>query len=737
MTDSRPGAWRFLAAALLVAAVAGGYFAYRSSRGSLGKFTYRPTTSPATQPDQGSQTQPATSPVIRRPTTTFIDVVRATYPKYTATQPLDQPVRELDEAARILLSDPVYVGPPYRSDLWVTRADGLSTAEALRRAMDPKEYPQVHVLPERVRFVHWNPGDNVWTPFVVSERADGTQEVVSISRRESLPSDRKYDWSRATSWNDKIVVPSESGVSIFQFEPRVTEDHHALMNPDEANTPHAPPQTLLDWQGLLAWIPAENGRRGGRGAARYVENKWTALKPEQGWPDQIVQLVPLRDGSVLQAIANPDGSVRLALATLYQADINEQAVATLVEQMSDPDAERREAAFRDLSQYGPGAFPILEKLAADQPPEARSRLRSLLRSQVQPTLGGMTLVGGRLQTVTRHRDGGVVFYAEGGVSIPQTDGVPSRRVPAWLSLRPGRAAEILDELFVNELKPDGCEIIAAGNNEWIVTGDAPGPRRWVGNGFVPILRKDEIGFSELLGIDRKGRWAMRKPGSESQTLILDPSLPDPVPRLPVWVYATGDAFGWDRQDWPTVRREGGDWSLRASGWKFLDVGKNEKLLSEPPLATSRPTTVESTTTQAVDIEPPLLVDESGSRYYDGVESLRVIDRNGKETVWPLPPSATGRGPATLLRARSGAFFLFNQPGRVLRIQATPGEAEPFTIAATFTRKIPNMEKPLRIWLDPAGRIAMVGNGKLVLLFPEGYIPPRIRDLMPIDQMLEP
>src|SRR5690606_7655845 len=147
-------------------------------------------------------------------------------------------------------------------------------------------------------------------------------------------------------------------------------------------------------------------------------------------------------------------------------EVSKPAVAALVERMSDPDAGKRDAAFRDLSQFGPGAFPFLEQLVDEQPPEARSRLRSLLRTQMQPTLGGMTLLTGKVRTVTRHPDGGVVLFAEGGVSMLQADGQLARRVPAWLSLRPGRAAELADEAFVHELAPEQCEIVATGNNEW-------------------------------------------------------------------------------------------------------------------------------------------------------------------------------------------------------------------------------------------------------------------------------
>jgi hypothetical protein len=525
-------------------------------------------------------------------------------------------------------------------------------------------------------------------------------------------------------WDDKIVVPSEAGVSVFRFHPEMREDYRRLI--DEHGTPPARVETLRDFQGVVAWVPAEVGRPGSRGAARYVDDKWTDLGPAQGWPEQILQLVPLLDGSVLQVIALPGGGVRLALATLYAADVSEATIAALVEQMSDVEAERREAAQKQLSQYGPGIYPMLEKLADEQPPEARTRLRALMRNQVRPTLGGMSLIGEAptLLTVTRQDDGAVVFYAEAGVAIPREDSAePTRRVPAWITLRPKHAADVLDARLVNDLKPDACQIHTSGN-EWVVTGDALGPRRWMGSDFTPLVRKREANFSEFVGIDRRGRWLLRDPKS-GQTLIIDASLPDPTPRLPFWEHLTSRAQGWDAHGWPVVRRPGGDWALHADRWKLLDPKKGERMLTEMPAsATATPATTRHDT--------PLLVDADGNRYFDGLEVLRVVTKDGQRTTWLLPPSATGTQEPTLLRIPDGTLFLFNQPGRVLRIRPTPDEPEPFRIDATFTRNIPSTDKPKRIWLDPAGRICLVDARRLIVFFPQGYIPPAIRDMMPLN-----
>jgi hypothetical protein len=128
---------------------------------------------------------------------------------------------------------------------------------------------------------------------------------------------------------------------------------------------------------------------------------------------------------------------------------------------------------------------------------------------------------------------------------------------------------------------------------------------------------------------------------------------------------------------------------------------------------------------------PLRVTADGTRYFDGRTSLVMIEKSGRETRWPLPPSAIGiMDPPTLIRTGDGKLFLFNQPGRVLRIAPTPDGPEPFKIEATFTKDIPNSDRPARIWLDPLGRIDIAYNANcLAILFPSGHIPTEISQMM--------
>jgi hypothetical protein len=130
-----------------------------------------------------------------------------------------------------------------------------------------------------------------------------------------------------------------------------------------------------------------------------------------------------------------------------------------------------------------------------------------------------------------------------------------------------------------------------------------------------------------------------------------------------------------------------------------------------------------------------LTDSDGSQYFDGVNTLEVHRSDGSIIRWPLPPEAVGSGEVHLLRAGDNRLFLFNQPGRLLRIVATPKESEPFKLEATFTRQIPNTDHFTRVWLDPAGRIDLVHDtNHLTILFPDGRTPRAIAEKMPAAQL---
>ena len=671
-----------------------------------------------------------------------MDVVRAQVPSLPTTQPLAVPL-ELGQAARIVLHDPIYLSKA-RGDLWITRPDAPPTPEVLRAATDPNaEDPQTHVLRDRVEFVHWMPLENgTWLPYLVCRRSDGTDELVWQQGRSPLPEKREFRWDRAFSWDDKVVVPSRTGVSVLQFRPRIREwycdlaPHPGPTSAQSAPTDAPEPQALPDGQGLLAWVPWDAGKAGGRGAARFEDGRWTDLGPDQGWAERLVHLVPLLDGTVFEFFQREDGSITVQTTSLSHGPVDEQAIKRLVEQLSDADPEVRRKAFADLSNFGPGAWPVMEKLAADQSPQARLLLRQLLRDHARPTLSGMTLLGSRsLQLAARLSDGGVVFYAEQGVSIPEPDGEETTTAPAWLSIRPGHYVELLPPLLVADLKAGQTALDVVGD-QWVVTSDVRGPRLFYGNGFATLLRKDERKLSRVIGMDQRGRWLFRESGRDSErteTLIIDPHLPDSTPRLPVWQLAIADTVGWDKDNWP-VLKHGGAFALTESGWRPL--GEDEKVFtrsdeipSAPALATA-PSTRPSTAPAVEGAgEAPILVAPDGTRYYGGLKDLRVARPDGKRAVWSLPAIANGSGPVCLIRARDGKLFLFNQPGRVLRIEPTPAGPEPFKLEATFTHNVPVVSHPTRIWLDPADRIDIAWENRLAILFPEGYIPGAISKMM--------
>lgn len=684
----------------------------------------------------------------------YMDVVRAAYPSLPTTQPLAFPL-ELNQSARLTLHDPVYLGAA-RGDLWITRADAPPIRQVLKQAVDPNAAdPQTHVLRERVAFVHWMPDDSgTWLPYVVCKTGDGYEVISAEHGTQPIPRDRDYRWDRAFSWNEKVVVPSGTGISVFTFSPTVTESYHELVDSKQPKADFSQPLALLDWQGLIAWMPWGPGKTGSRGAARYLDGKWTDFGPDRDWPEKIVHLVPLLDGSVIQFVLRGDATTGVQMGTLDRAPVDEKKIADLVAQLSDVDQEVRQKAYQEITRYGPGAWPVLEKLSGDQPPQAQLLLRELLKDKQRPTLSGMALVGRKsLRLVSRLSDGGAVFYADQGVVMPGADGEPETTAPAWLSIRPGDYVRLLSPMMVVDLKPDTARFDAVGD-QWVLTTDSRGPRLFFGNGFATLLRKDERQFDRVIGMDSRGRWLFGKsaeglspatqPGG-APTLIIDPHLPDLVPRLPVWQLAIAETVGWDKDNWPVIKR-GGAFALQDSDWRALSPDekvftRTDEIPPPPPLApaATRPTTraasrrdsdgLSRAATREAEPSLPILVAPDGTRYYGGQTDLIVRRPDGRQITWPLPGDCVGSGRAWLVQAKDGKLFLFNQPGRVLRLAPTPTGPQPFKREATFTHDIPNADHPTRIWLDRAGRIDIIWGDRLAVCFPQGFIPRAISQKM--------
>jgi hypothetical protein len=719
-------------------------------------------TPPATAP----ATKPSTEPIIavEPPPRTYFELLHREFPKLATTQPIDQTLNMRDWG-HFLIPHPLHIDR--RGGMWITRADAEETETVLGTA--PTN--QVYLTRERVLFAHWfysEGGD--WVVMLVTPAASGAGfEIVSSKSRQPIGTGNDYDWSRAFSIPAQhiFIVPRHGRVSVFSTGENISESVSPMLA--EGGTV----QIQMDARGLLAWVPPEEGHPGSKTVVRFVDGKWSTLGAEQNWPANILHLIPLADGTVLQIIAEDGGKVRLAYALLDVTAIDEPKVTRLIIELGDPAAEKREKAFAELTQFGPGLWPIAEKMMDSSPPEAQERLKSLLKSKLSPQLGGMELVDSKLRVLSRFSDGGALFLAENGVQIPHGDAEPQVIRPAWLVVR-GSAVQPVDADITQSVDLERAQMTALGS-EWIITDAAMGPQRYFGGALVPLLRKSERRYSELVGIDARGRYVFREPVkneaalpttkpstgptshpttrfarfSDSASLVIDPTLPDPLPRLPVWhIIVKEGSVGWTADGWP-VMKAGGAWALGTRDWRALDE-KSEKTLSgpedvppppafKPDISATLPSTNPATnpTTRAATSpamiaagEKPLMRDAEGNWYFDGKTSLKVVSKAGKVTTWPLPGAAAGDGEPWLVRTQEGLLFLFNQPGRLLRIRPTPKSAEPFELDATFSRNIPN-EPPTRMWLDPGDRLIIAfGGNHLAICFPLGFIPPATDRIIP-------
>jgi hypothetical protein len=692
---------------------------------------------------QTSTSAPATQPA---PPTDFLGIVHDAYPEFPATEPLAIPA-ELHEGARLILHEPIHLDS--MGELWITRPDAPATTKVFKTAADD----QIHLTRERVLFVHHVLDDSQqWQPQIVCTDIDGSFVLLSSDGRLNLGKKFSYHWDRAFDWNSStnegFIVPTDTGVSVFRPRSLPVEMHFDFASPSTApstspvaiSLPPSEPQMLLDSRGLLAWMPWDDTHSGSRGAARFVDGKWQPLGPDQGWPEKILHLIPLIGGGVDQLIVTDDGTITESLGQLDAAPVDQTVVDPLIQQLSDPDPKVRETASNELSRYGPGLWPILQKELDDQPPEGQMRIQRLLAAKQSPTIGRMTLLSGKVRVISHLQDGGALLVADSGISIPNHDPSlpPIVTAPAYISVRPDRPIDLAPAPLVQDLPPDARFDVAT--DEWIVTDDAHGPRRLLGNHLEALLRKSEHAFSQFVGIDRKGRWLFRQPQQEAPTLILDPNLPDATPRLAAWIQPVAcEIVGWDDAGWPVVMKHDSAWSLHAEEWSPLPAGparKFYKSMDEMPVTShiATPPLKTNSTTQSTTNPSPIFRDTDGTDYFDGQSTLELHRADGSVAQWALPSAAVGTGEVHLIRTPDGHLFLFNQPGRALRIVPTPHGTEPFKLEATFTKQIPNTDHFTRIWLDPAGRIDMeYDTNHLTILFPDGRIPRPIAEKMPDDQ----
>jgi hypothetical protein len=706
--------------------------------------------------------QPTTKPTTRRAATTFpcyMDAIRTDNPSIATTQPLAFAV-DLPDAAHLIVHDPVYLD--LSGHLWLTQADGEPAAKALQKPIETTE----HVIREKPVFVHWwttDAGD--WAAAIVVKSPEG-YDIITKTARQHLAGARPFRWANAFSIVGKIVVATDVGVCVYDIDPKITEHYHELPGCSPAGNP---PVAITDTRGILAWAPWERGKPGSHGVSRFVDGSWTDLPVDQ-WPARPIQLSILLDGSVLRLSApdpdsktpstapatapvvdddvittkpEPDATaaafpdrINISIGQLDPLQFDGPHVNDLIARLNNEDGEIRQAAFEELSRYGPGISPLLEKVVDQQRPEGQMRIHQLLKNKLTPALGGLMPVDNRLTVARRYADGAVLFFAAAGVQIPTEQGEPALVDPAWIIQRAdGRMERPLPPALVQDQKPDATTLVPA-KDEWIVNDEA-GPRRFFGNALEPLLSPSEARFSECVGMSQHRRWVLRDPKGTG-TLIIDPMIADPTPKMPVWTIdmAKGTA-GWDAANFPAVINENGShWELTEDHWKSLP--ETDKINTPDATTngvttapTTGPTTAPTTGSPGATLtDKPILSLPDGTHYFGGKDDLRVVDPAGVEKRWTLPAAAVGTADPILIQTPDKLLFLFNQAGRLLRIKPTPGQAEPFALEATFTRNIPEGDTPARIWLDPAGRIDWIADGKsLSILFPSGHIPKAIANMM--------
>ncbi|MGF1632672.1 MAG: hypothetical protein ACFCVE_02380 [Phycisphaerae bacterium] len=663
------------------------------------------------------------------PPETLLDVIRIDRPTYPTTRPLPQPVL-LADAERLVLLHPLHLCA--RGDLWLAHPQGVAPEIELPKAASR----QVHLLRERPLAVHWSPdAAGAWQPEVLLATSAGV-DWHHPTGRVSLPAVPEAAawplaaWPSAVSRGALLFVPTPGGVAVLQRTPAVSVTNIALI----ANA--RIPVFVATGDGLLAWVPWQQGdvpanlvrlrlhtpdlRRPTPAAAESFVVE--PLTPEAGWPERVLHAVPMRDGSVVLLHQTAEGKARLHVVVPADPTLDRDALQRLVRQLSSREPEERQRAFERLSEYGPAAWPAMQELAARQPPEGRLRLETLLADAQRPRLGVVRPVGRSLQVVSRLRDGGVVLFAD-LVEVARSDGPPHTRANAYISVRPARPVQVLPEGLTAELHAG----IAAGRDthrleawqeEWLVLGGPAGPQRWLGNHFAPLLEDDELAFDTFVGIDARGRWLFAD--DDGRTLVLDPTLPDPTPRLPVWVWNPGGQAGRTNTGWPAM--EAGDvFVLGEAGYRGLAKAKN----APGDLAAPAP--------------GPAGGEDAGETFVDDPPDAGMGQAALAGWIPPAehagggpgggPGGGAARGPVVL--ESGGRLFVMTSPGKLLRM--VRDDAGALEVEAVFTRGIPNTW-PDAAWVDPAGRLIFRNGDRLHVAFPEGRIPQSIRVLMSLDEL---
>lgn len=648
---------------------------------------------PSTQATSQPTTAPTTQEIVTHAPAPIVDLlglVRASDPNYPTTQPLDLPV-DLDDAAKLIIKEPVHLDIAGR--LWITHPSGKPIAELLRRPLKGR----LLFVQERVLFVNY-PLDG-GKPTIYARDGRG---VTRITPRdvETRPDGADWAWDRATVLRTDVYVPFKQHFMQL-VDGKLTHASRMMMEVPDGPVPETDCVLWNTGDALLAWCPTENGKRGSDHVAVIRSPApGTRTHATTGiWGASVMQLIPLADGNVL-AINQAENGVELKLDSLDPppplAPETVERVRELVKKLSDPDPRIREKTQLDLEAMGPTIFPELEALRPKQRAEGQIRIEALLGQKFAPKLAGLIPLEGLTQVVTRFNDGGAVILLTGG-GIYSENGEDKTLIPAWIAIRPGRYVERMNEAMTSNIIPGQYHIYAHGN-EWVVADPVLGPRRWLGSRLKTMLPKEFRQYDRLVGIDQQGRWLFRPSVDDGSTLIIDPFLPDPTPRLPVWI-VVDEAAGWTSTGWPAVRRGKRVTVLGEAGWRALDE-KTEKFETTLP-----------------NVLPTVATDARQRRFELRNGAIQVSSSEGVETTIRLAGSD-----ATMLFAAFDRLFVVGT-GAVTRLN--PDQPDP--VEATFTEHLPADAQ--RVWLDPAGRLVFASDTRLWVTFPQGHIPRPIANLM--------
>ncbi len=681
---------------LLIAAVAA-VFLIQYLKTSPAPSPATTTTAPATQV-LATQESPATEPT--RQLVDLLDLIRADNPNYPTTQPLDLPA-DLSDAARLVFDRPIYLDLAGR--LWITHKEGKSIEELLQKPIKTRTL----IVNEMIRYVHYDDDGQI---AVVATKPDAIQSTVTIYQPRVSPQQMSIEdanWDRAVRFGTSAILPTSKGYIELNLASKNAKSLLPPVTLKFESEKHSPVILQRANDSLLCWSPWDNDVPGSTGAIVRTPKNTYVLDGSTGWFDRIIQLIPLTDGTIL-AVGKTEDGIELKLSSLeasstQNAQANEK-IESIARKLADRDPAVREKTQRELEAIGPSVYPILEQMRENMPAEAQVRIENMLGQRFAPMIAGLTPLPGEVKTASRFRDGGCVLLLTGGGAY--REGIEDKTlIPAWISIRMDHYLERLPDALTNGFAVGQYQFQAVGS-ETLVIDPILGAKRWIGSKFITLFTKDLRHFDQFIGIDGNQRWIFRSSSQPEKTLVIDSSLPDPTPRLPIWMIEAPDGAGWTSTGWPAVMKDKKrTFVLGERGWRMIDE-KTEQFQTTPP-----------------NLLPTVATDANGNRLEISGKMIAGT-YNKKSVLLHLPEKAAD---IRAIFLSDGKLFLH---GNSVVHRAPMNEDQlngELVIDGSFTKNIPST--PKRIWQDPAGRIVFADSTTLWVAFPLGRIPSDIKTLI--------